>query len=83
PDWDLTEIFVSLLTGSCLAAFLYTRGIALHHAPKTEPVTKNSRGIPALTVKHYQLTLDNQGYPVTVGRCATADAEKLCRDWYR
>ena len=50
PDWDLTEIFVSLLTGSCLAAFLYTRGIALHHAPKTEPATKNSRGIPALTV---------------------------------
>lgn len=50
PDWDLTEIFVSLLTGSCLAVFLYTRGIALHHAPKTEPATKNSRGIPALTV---------------------------------
>ena len=50
PDWDLAELVITLLTGSCLAVFLYTRGTALHHAPKTEPAVKTGRGIPALTV---------------------------------
>lgn len=39
--------------------------------------------IPALSVKHYQFTLENHGYPVTIGICPTGQAEKLCRDWYR
>lgn len=50
PDWDLYELFVSLLTGTALAAFLYTRGAALHHAPKTEPAVSTRRGVSALTV---------------------------------
>ena len=39
--------------------------------------------LPQLTVKKYQLTLENHGYPVAVGRCETEQAERLCRDWYR
>ena len=39
--------------------------------------------VPELMVKEYRLTLENHGYPVAVGRCETAKAEQLCRDWYR
>lgn len=50
PDWDLTELVVSLLFGSLLACYLYSRGTALRHAPKSEPDTKIRKGMNALTV---------------------------------
>ena len=50
PDWDLTELVVSVLFGTLLACYLYSRGTALHHAPKTEPDTKLRKGINTLTV---------------------------------
>ena len=50
PDWDLAEIFVSLLTGLALAVFLYTRGAALQHAPKDVPAARQRKGLSPLTV---------------------------------
>lgn len=50
PDWDLRELFCSVLLGSLLACFLYTRGTALRHAPKSPADTKERKGINPLTV---------------------------------
>ena len=50
PDWDLAELVVSILFGTLLACYLYCRGTALRHAPKTEPDTKIRKGVNALTV---------------------------------
>lgn len=50
PDWDLTELVVSVLFGFFLACYFYTRGTALHHSPKIMPDTKVRKGMNALTV---------------------------------
>ena len=50
PDWDLTELPVSILFGFFLACFFYTRGTALYHSPKKCPDTKARKGVNALTV---------------------------------
>ena len=50
PDWNITEIFVSILFGSVLALFFYVRGTALQHAPKNDRPVKARKGIPPLTV---------------------------------
>ena len=50
PDWDLAELVVSILFGALLACYLYCRGTALHHAPKSEPDTKIRKGMNPLTV---------------------------------
>ena len=50
PDWDVPEIFVSLLTGVALAVFLYARGAALQHAPKDVPAAQQRKGLSPLTV---------------------------------
>ena len=50
PDFDLAELIVSILFGAMLAAYLYIRGTALCHAPKTNPDTKIRKGIQSLTV---------------------------------
>ena len=50
PDWDLTEVVISILFGCLLACFLYTRNTALYHSPKTAPDTKDRKGMNPLTV---------------------------------
>ena len=50
PDWDMTELVVSVLFGFFLACYFYTRGTALSHSPKAMPDTKVRKGMNALTV---------------------------------
>ncbi len=50
PDWDLGEIVISILFGTLLAAYFYTRGTALHHAPKDATPIRSRRGVSPLTV---------------------------------
>lgn len=50
PDWDRTEVVVSVLFGCLLACFLYTRNTALCHSPKTAPDEKTRKGMNPLTV---------------------------------
>jgi len=57
PDWDLQEILCSILFGTCLAGFLYARGSALRHNPKTIPDTRERKGMNPLTVNTVLFTL--------------------------
>lgn len=50
PDWDLAEILISLIFGTLLAGYFYTRGTALHHTPKDATPIHSRRGISSLTV---------------------------------
>lgn len=50
PDWDFGELLGSLIFGALLACFLYSRGTALHHAPKAAPARSAIKGIHPLTV---------------------------------
>ena len=50
PEWDLEEIFTSILLGITLAIFLYIRGSALRHVEKPDPDTKTRKGMNPLTV---------------------------------
>lgn len=50
PDWDFLEILCSVILGSLLACFLYIRGTALKHAPKTAPVSGTCKGVNSLTI---------------------------------
>ena len=50
PDWDFGEIISSIILGSLLACFLYVRGAALRHTPKSAPDTKARKGMNSLTV---------------------------------
>jgi len=50
PDWDLQEILCSVIFGVLLAGFLYVRGAALRHDPKTSPDTHERKGMNPLTV---------------------------------
>lgn len=50
PEWDPAELISSLIFGTILAAFFYTRGAAAHHAPKSQPASKQPKSINALTV---------------------------------
>ena len=50
PDWDLAELIISVLFGTLLAGYFYTRGTALHHTPKNETPIRSRRGISSLTV---------------------------------
>ena len=50
PDWDFGELLGSLIFGVLLAAFLYSRGVALRFAPKTDPAPGKTKGIHPLTV---------------------------------
>ena len=43
PDWDRTEVVVSVLFGCLLACFLYVRSTALCHSPKTASDTKTRK----------------------------------------
>lgn len=50
PDWDLAEIVISVLFGTFLAGYFYSRGTALHHAPKDTTPLRSRRGVSPLTV---------------------------------
>lgn len=51
PETDFTEYFVSALWGTALGALLYSRGVALHRAPKpAAPRESGFRGMNSLTV---------------------------------
>lgn len=50
PEADWQEFFVAVLFGTLCAWVLYSRGVALHRAPKTERQPAAFRGIHALTV---------------------------------
>lgn len=50
PDWNPQELCITLLFGTLLACFLYTRGIGLRHAPKPEPAARVRKGLHPLTV---------------------------------
>lgn len=51
PQWEWQEWAVSILFGSMLAVFFYTRATALNHAPKSPaPEPTQRKGVPALTI---------------------------------
>lgn len=51
PQWEWREIIISLLFGSGLAVYLYTRSVALRHNPKEESSATNGRkGVNSLTI---------------------------------
>ena len=50
PDWDLTELIVSVFFGFFLACYFYIRGTALRHSPKANPDVKVRKGMNPLTV---------------------------------
>lgn len=50
PQFNLTELFVTLILGTAAACLLYSRGVGLNHSADTNPKTKQRKGINALTV---------------------------------
>lgn len=50
PDWSFGQIIGSIIFGTLLACFLYTRGTSLRHAPKEQPDSKVRKGVNALTI---------------------------------
>lgn len=51
PQWEWQEILISMLFGSGLAVYLYTRGVALRHEPKAERSAAGDRkGVNKLTI---------------------------------
>lgn len=50
PQWDLTQILVSLVFGIPTGLFLYTRSAALAHQPKVPSAERRAKGLPLLTV---------------------------------
>ena len=50
PQFDLSELFVSIIFGAPLALVLYTHHTALHHATRQQPDRKVTKGVHALTV---------------------------------
>ena len=50
PDFELAESICTAILGVMLAAMLYFRGVALHHAPRPAAPAKTFGGFNALTV---------------------------------
>ena len=51
PEWDITELVVTVIFGAYAVCWLFCRALALKHAPKAAPVVQSSvKGISALTV---------------------------------
>lgn len=51
PQLDMAQIIATLIFGSILVCYLYTRGVALRHNPKTAPaVSVGKGGLNVLTV---------------------------------
>ena len=50
PELELNEALFTAIVGGLLGTVLYTRGVALHHNPKSETAPKPIKGIHPLTV---------------------------------
>lgn len=50
PEWDMGELISTVIFGTALALFLYTRTTALHSAEKEAPAASPTKGISPLTV---------------------------------
>ena len=50
PEFQVEEALVTAILGCCMGIVLYTRGVALHHNPKSEAAPKPIKGIHPLTV---------------------------------
>ena len=51
PEWNMQELFATLILGGCLFFVLYTRGVALQHKAKPElRQAKDRKGLSSLTV---------------------------------
>ena len=50
PEFHLDEAITTAVWGAALAVLLYSRGVALHHHPKSDTAPRPIRGIDPLTV---------------------------------
>lgn len=50
PEFDMQELFTTVLLGTILGAILYTRGVALQHSQTPEADAKKTKGIHPITV---------------------------------
>lgn len=50
PEFDFLETFATVIFGTCAACVLYSRAVALRHAPKAEPTAPKAHTISHLTV---------------------------------
>ena len=50
PDWNLFELVCSVITGSMLAFYLFTRGTALRHTTQKVAAEKERKGMTPLTI---------------------------------
>ena len=50
PEFDLEEAMVTVILGGFLGVVLYTRGVALHHNPRSAAPARQRRGMNPLTV---------------------------------
>ena len=50
PEFDLSELIVTVLIGVPLAFVFYTRGVALHHGPKKETTPTTAKKLGSVTV---------------------------------
>ena len=50
PEFELEEAMITVMLGGFLGIVLYTRGVALHHNPRSAAPAKQPRGVNALTV---------------------------------
>lgn len=50
PELEVEEALVTAILGCLLGVVLYTRGVALHHNPKSETMPKPIKGVHPLTV---------------------------------
>lgn len=50
PEFDLQELFATVVFGAILACVLYVRGVSLRHSPKETTKQKSRKGLPAITV---------------------------------
>lgn len=50
PEFDPAEAMATAILGGCAACVLYTRCVALRHAPKAQPVSRKAKTVSHLTV---------------------------------
>ena len=57
PDFEIAELMVTLILGSGLTCLLYSRTVALRHAPTTTPSACNTKKVSALTINTVLIAL--------------------------
>ena len=50
PEFEVGEALTTVILGAFLGVMLYTRGVALHHNPKSDRAPRTPKGIHPLTV---------------------------------